>query len=242
MSIIIIIIIIIVACTFSLLGLSCGHTGPSGHYSVQVGCFNRLDLRQHIGSVDDRSWPVRCSSSSWLVIFQTSWMGQTFYCCWSSQFEYQSTWKTSPDSSSCSVCSTSRRLASRTVVHVGSTRRSELQLDYVLEQALWASSVPMRHQGRSRRHSRPCLLADAVQAERLVTTRHTLNDLVWWAQAAPMCMQSRNRLVVCVQTVNVQSDANPMAGWKMYDLGRHCHRHLGWVVYSGKGEGKSEHF
>jgi len=52
-----------------------------------------------------------------------------------------------------------------------------------------------------------------------------------------MCLQSMNRLVLCVAAfrryASIRSDANPMAGWKMYDLGRHCHRHLGWVAHSG---------
>ena len=31
--------------------------------------------------MDDRSWHVRCSSSSWLVIRQTTRMGQAIHCC-----------------------------------------------------------------------------------------------------------------------------------------------------------------
>jgi len=131
-----------------------------------------LDLRQRIGSVDDRSWPVRCSSSCRLVIFR--YLRYIVISVSSKQHEWDSSIaadiaslntrlpETSPSSSSCSVCSTQRRLASRTAHFIlwstsGWWGGQSCSLTTSWSQALWASSVSMRRQGRSRRHLRPRL-------------------------------------------------------------------------------------
>jgi len=40
-------------------------------------------------------------------------------------------------------------------------------------------------------------------------------------------------IIIIIIIIVIRLTQISMSGWKMYDLGRHCHRHLGWVVHSG---------